>query len=159
MPEKALISVERIERTILRLRGHNVMLDTDLAALFGVRTKALNQGVRRNSERFPPDFMFQLTVDEAAVALRSQSVTLKTRRGQHRKYRPYAFTEQGVDGPDQVDEETNRLQMRRLTGRHQGRNGESPGVTSGRHSQQAWRVRLLGSLAATGLLDSRVPLG
>jgi hypothetical protein len=96
MPEKALINVKRIEQTILRLRGHNVMLDSDLAALYGVRTKALNQGVRRNLERFPPDFMFQLTVDEAAVALRSQSVTLKTRRGQHRKYRPYAFTEQGV---------------------------------------------------------------
>jgi hypothetical protein len=72
------------------------MLDADLAALYGVLTKALNQAVRRNRGRFPPDFMFQLTADEAVTLLRSRFVTLKTRRGEHRKYRPYAFTEQGV---------------------------------------------------------------
>ena len=71
------------------------MLDTDLAALYGVDTKALNQAVRRNRERFPSDFMFQLSDDEAA-SLRSQNVTLKKRRGRHRKYRPLAFTEPGV---------------------------------------------------------------
>jgi phage regulator Rha-like protein len=91
----ALILGERIEQTILVIRGHRVMLDTDLAKLYGVPTKVLNQSVKRNATRFPADFMFQLTVAEA-TALRSQFVTLKTGRGQHRKYRLYAFTEQGV---------------------------------------------------------------
>jgi hypothetical protein len=86
---------EQIERTILLIRGQPVMLDTDLAALYGVPAKTLNQAVRRNVSRFPADFMFQLTEREA-TALRSQFVTLKTGRGQHRKYRPYAFTEQGI---------------------------------------------------------------
>jgi hypothetical protein len=71
------------------------MLDADLAVLYGVGVKILNQAVRRNSERFPDDFMFQLTSQEV-MALRSQVVTLKAGRGEHRKYRPYAFTEQGV---------------------------------------------------------------
>jgi len=86
---------EQVERNILFIRGHRVMLDTDLAKLYGVPTKVLNQAVKRNASRFPPDFMFQLTMEEA-TALRSQFATLKTGRGQHRKYRPYAFTEQGV---------------------------------------------------------------
>jgi hypothetical protein len=80
------------------------MLDEDLAALYEVEIKALNQAVKRNLERFPDDFMFQLTADEFAdlksltgnSSLRSQTVTLKSGRGQHRKYLPYAFTEQGV---------------------------------------------------------------
>ncbi len=71
------------------------MLDHDLAELYGVTTKALNQAVRRNLTRFPEDFMFQLDKIEAA-ALRSQFVTLKGGRGRHRKYLPYVFTEQGV---------------------------------------------------------------
>jgi len=91
----AHISIERIEQTILLIRRHRVMLDTDLAKLYGVPAKVLNQAVRRNTSRFPADFMFQLTGEEA-TALRSQFVTLKTGRGQHRKYRPCAFTEQGV---------------------------------------------------------------
>src|SRR5260370_42303722 len=78
------------------------MLDRDLALLYGVSTKAFNQAVKRHTERFPPDFMFQLTKEEACVwwlevtasRLRSQTVTLK--RGQHLKYRPYAFTEHGI---------------------------------------------------------------
>jgi hypothetical protein len=70
------------------------MLDSDLAALYGVETKVLNQAVRRNIERFPEDFMFQLTSDEAE-RLRSQSVTSKSGRG-GRRTAPYAFTEQGV---------------------------------------------------------------
>ena len=69
------------------------MLDTDLASLYDVEIKVLNQAVKRNLERFPADFMFQLTVEEVDL-LRSQFVTLK--RGQHLKYLPYAFTEQGV---------------------------------------------------------------
>ena len=91
----AHISIERIEQTILLIRRHRVMLDTDLAKLYGVPAKVLNQAVRRNTSRFPADFMLQLTGEEA-TALRSQFVTLKTGRGQHRKYRPCAFTEQGV---------------------------------------------------------------
>ena len=86
---------ERIERRILVLRDQKVMLDTDLAALYRVPTKALNQAVKRNLLRFPADFTFQLTAEEHE-ALRSQSVTSNRGRGQHRKYPPYAFTEQGV---------------------------------------------------------------
>ena len=87
--------MEHITRTILLIRGHKVMLDEDLAALYEVEVKVLNQAVKRNIVRFPEDFMFQLT-DEEAEFLRSQSVTLKSGRGRHRKYRLYAFTEQGV---------------------------------------------------------------
>jgi hypothetical protein len=87
--------MERITQAILLFRGHKVMLDTDLADLYGVQIKVFNQAVKRNIERFPADFMFQLTIDETA-RLRSQTVTLKTGRGRHRKYLPYAFTEQGV---------------------------------------------------------------
>jgi len=83
----------QIEQVILLLRGQKVILDRDLAALYGVATKNLNKAVTRNQDRFPSDFMFQLTADEAS-ALRFQSGTLK--RGQHFKYLPYAFTEQGV---------------------------------------------------------------
>ncbi len=71
------------------------MLDADLATLYGASVKRLNEQVRRNKNRFPSDFMFQLTPEEAEH-LRSQFVTLKSGRGQHSKYRPYAFTEQGV---------------------------------------------------------------
>jgi len=71
------------------------MLDADLAELYCVPTKVFNQAVQRNAERFPEDFMFQISREEAA-SLRSQIVTLKTERGKHRKYLPYAFTEQGV---------------------------------------------------------------
>ena len=71
------------------------MLDTDLAELYQVLAKVLNQAVKRNRSRFPEDFMFQLTVEEVD-SLRSHFVTLKLGRGQHRKYLPFAFTEQGV---------------------------------------------------------------
>ncbi len=95
MSEQNLVPLERIERAILVLRGHKVMLDSDLATLYAVETKVLNQAISRNIERFPEDFMFQLT-EAGAAFLRSQTVTLKTGRGQHRKYLPFAFTEQGV---------------------------------------------------------------
>jgi hypothetical protein len=91
----ALVPVEHIALSILVLRGHKVLLDAELAELYGVATKVLLQAVKRNRERFPEDFMIQLTAEEWA-ALRSQFVTLKPGRGQHRKYLPYAFTEQGV---------------------------------------------------------------
>jgi hypothetical protein len=82
-----------IETLIYEIRGQKVMLDKDLAKLYGVETKVLNQAVKRNINRFPEDFMFQLTHEEC---LRSQIVTLNTRQGHHLKYMPYAFTEQGV---------------------------------------------------------------
>ncbi|MBI2439320.1 MAG: ORF6N domain-containing protein [Candidatus Moranbacteria bacterium] len=86
----------RIEKRIFWLRGQKVMLDADLAELYDVEVKALNQAVKRNIERFPKDFMFQLTFEEAQMVLfsRSQNVTLK--RGKNIKYAPYAFTEMGV---------------------------------------------------------------
>jgi len=88
-------SIEDVSRAIVVLRGRKVLLDIELAALYGVTTKRLNEQVLRNRERFPTDFMFQLTAQEAAT-LRSQFATLKSGRGQHRKYLPYAFTEHGA---------------------------------------------------------------
>ena len=80
---------------ILELRGQRVLLDSDLAALYGVTTKRLNQQVRRNANRFPADFILELSNQEL-VALRSQIATLKPGRGAHRKYAPLAFTEHGA---------------------------------------------------------------
>jgi len=93
--QTGITSTSRIEQSIHLIRGQRVMLDSDLAKLYGVTTKRLNEQVRRNLERFPPDFMLQLTRDEYD-ALRSQFATLKTGRGRHRKYLPYAFTEHGA---------------------------------------------------------------
>ncbi len=89
----SLVPQETIEGKILLIRGKKVILDRDLAVLYGVETRVLNQAVKRNVKRFPEDFMFQL-VKEEYDSLISQFVTLK--RGQHRKYLPYVFTEQGV---------------------------------------------------------------
>src|SRR6187399_1171775 len=80
---------------ILVIRGQRVMLDADLAQLYGVSTKAFNQAVRRNRSRFPGDFLVELSNHEVA-RLRSQFVTLKNGRGKHRKYRPLAFMEHGA---------------------------------------------------------------
>ena len=112
-----LIPAQRIERRILLLRGEKVMLDSDLAELYGVPTKVLNQAVKRSVERFPEDFMFRLSVAESKLILRSQIVTssgentekhvqkprnlrsqIVTSSGEYggRRYRPRAFTEQGV---------------------------------------------------------------
>jgi L-lactate utilization protein LutC len=116
MPETSLIPAERIEQRILLLRGQKVMLDFHLAELYEVETKVLNQAVKRNIERFPEDFIFQLTWEEADQIARSQIVTLDPRTiskaqentgntrsqivtlesGKNLKYLPYAFTEQGV---------------------------------------------------------------
>lgn len=87
--------IESIENMIYSVRNYRVMLDSDLAQLYGVQTKFLNQAVKRNCRRFPADFMFQLLETENAT-LRSQIVTLKTGHGRHRKYLPYVFTEYGV---------------------------------------------------------------
>jgi len=94
MPSKTLpIPVERIEKVILLVRGQKVMLDKDLAVLYGVETRVLKQAVRRNRNRFPSDFMFELTTAENR-SLRSQNVILEP--GRYSKYLPFAFTEQGV---------------------------------------------------------------
>jgi phage regulator Rha-like protein len=94
--ESNLVLVEGIETQIFVVRGQKVMLDSDLAELYGVETRVLKQAVRRNPGRFPSDFMLVLSIDEATslLASRSQSVTLK--RGQNVKYAPYAFTEHGA---------------------------------------------------------------
>jgi hypothetical protein len=88
------VPVELIERRIYLIRGHKVMLDSDLADLYQVETKNLNKAVKRNLERFPEDFMFQLTAEETE-SLRFQFGTSNAGRG-GRRYLPYAFTEQGV---------------------------------------------------------------
>ncbi|MDP3464597.1 MAG: ORF6N domain-containing protein, partial [Sulfuricurvum sp.] len=99
---------DSIKNKIYTIRGLQVMLDSDLAELFEVETKNLNRAVNRNSDRFPQNFMFQLTEDEYQNlrfqngtssrddSLKSQIVTLENGRGKHRKYLPYVFTEQGV---------------------------------------------------------------
>jgi len=91
--ENSTLKQTAIESLIYEIRGQKVMLDRDLAKMYGVETKVLNQAVKRNMKRFPEDFMFQLTPEEC---LRSQIVTLNTKQGQHLKYMPHAFTEQGV---------------------------------------------------------------
>jgi hypothetical protein len=90
----SVVPVERIDHAILSLRGKRVILDADLAALYGVPTRRLNEQVRRNGARFPPDFMFQLTREEAD-SLRSQSAISNIGRG-GRRYQPLAFTEHGA---------------------------------------------------------------
>ena len=106
-----LIPVERIERQIYLVRGLKVMLDSDLAELYGVPTGRLNEQVKRNIKRFPEDFMLQLTQDEYD-ALRSQIAILKTGgRGRHRKYLPRVFTEQGVAMLSSVLQSERAVQM------------------------------------------------
>jgi hypothetical protein len=97
MPAKpaALVPVEHITRAILVLRGHRVLLDAELAELYGVPTKALNQAVKRNAERFPDDFMFRLSRAEAEAFNRSQSVT-GSQKHRDPRFPPYAFTEHGA---------------------------------------------------------------
>ncbi|MBU3924801.1 ORF6N domain-containing protein [Patescibacteria group bacterium] len=95
--QELIIPDERIERKIFLMRGRKVMFDVDLAELYGVETKVLNQAVKRNIKRFPADFMFQLTVSETEIwrmqFMRSQIVTASKR---NIRYTPYVFTEQGV---------------------------------------------------------------
>jgi len=93
MAESEIVPVERIQHSIYLIRGHRVMLSTDLASLYGVEPKVLVQAVKRNIDRFPGDFMFQLTSAEFKI-LKSQFVTLRLESV--RRAPPYAFTEQGV---------------------------------------------------------------
>jgi hypothetical protein len=95
MSKTDLISVEKIEKAIYFIRGEKVMLDRDLARLYDVSTAALNQAVRRNRERFPEDFMFQLTSSEVAELNRSQ-IVIGSQKHRDPRSRPFAFTEQGV---------------------------------------------------------------
>jgi hypothetical protein len=93
--KQSIVPQERVERSIHIIRGKKVILDADLARLYGVTTKRLNEQVRRNIRRFPDDFRFRLTEDEFQL-LRSQFATLDKGRGRHSKYLPYVFTEHGV---------------------------------------------------------------
>jgi hypothetical protein len=95
MSDTNLISIEKIEKAIYLIRGEKVMLDRDLAKLYDVPTGALNQAVRRNRERFPEDFMFQLTPTEVAKLNLSQ-IVIGSEKHRATRLRPYAFTEQGV---------------------------------------------------------------
>lgn len=110
MISKQLVPVELIANKIYLIRGHKVMLDRDLAALYGVETKVLKQAVKRNHKRFPDDFMFVLSQNEFET-LRSQFVTSKTERRGGIQYAPMAFTEQGV---------AMQLPLRRYRGRGSG---------------------------------------
>lgn len=96
MAENSLIPAERIENAIYLIRGQRVILDRDLAVLYGVTPKRRNEQVKRNPRRFPNDFMFQLTMDEAKEVLASRSQIATLNRGQNIKYAPYAFTEHGA---------------------------------------------------------------
>jgi hypothetical protein len=90
-----LIPIERIEQSIYLIRGEKVILDRDLAKLYNVTTAAFNQAVRRNRERFPTDFMFQLTSAEVTQLNRSQ-IVIGSEKHRDPRFRPYAFTEQGI---------------------------------------------------------------
>ena len=92
---KKIVPAERVQQVIYFIRGQKVILDSDLAAMYGVETFNLNKAVKRNIDRFPPDFMFQLTKEEVD-SLRFQTGMSKTERRGGRRYLPYAFTEQGV---------------------------------------------------------------
>jgi hypothetical protein len=98
MPPQDRLSIDQLGQLIYEIRGQRVIFDSDLASIYGVETKALNRAVKRNADRFPKDFVFQISSREWGN-LRYQIGTLKTGRGQHRKYLPYAFTEHGVARP------------------------------------------------------------
>jgi len=104
------MNLQVIQKKINEIRGQKVMLDYDLAALYEVETKVLKQAVKRNIDRFPEDFMFELTRDEYN-SLRSQNVTLETGRGKYSKFLSYAFTEQGVAMLSSVLKSTKALQI------------------------------------------------
>ena len=106
--DNSVIPVARIEKAIVQFRGERVLLDSDLAELYGVETKVLVQAVKRNIDRFPKDFMFQLSDNEFDL-LRSQIVTSNARGG--RRTRPYAFTEQGVAMLSSVLRSTQAVQV------------------------------------------------
>ena len=91
-----MLPADTISEKILTIRGKKVILASDLAEVYGVATKALNQAVKRNAAKFPPDFMFQITAEEAQSLRRSRSQFVTLKRGQNIKYLPHAFTEHGA---------------------------------------------------------------
>lgn len=93
--DSTLVPIERINNSIHLVRGQRVIFDRDLAAIYGIETRKLNQAVKRNTDRFPQDFMFQLTPEEAESS-RSRNVILNVTRGQNIKFLPFAFTEHGA---------------------------------------------------------------
>lgn len=96
MSDTGLVPISWTHSRILVLRGMRVLLDSDLTALYGVPTKRLNEQVKRNARRFPEDFVFRLTTEEAQAVLRSKSQFATLKRGQNVKFLPYAFTEHGA---------------------------------------------------------------
>ncbi len=132
----SLIPIERIASQIYLVRSQKVMLDRDLAALYGVETRALNQAVTRNRSRFPEDFMFRLSWEEYR-ALRSQNVILESSgRGRHRKYTPRAFTQEGVAMLSGVLRSKRAVEVRCRGGaRHFGRPGASRSGRGRRHAR------------------------
>ncbi len=113
MPKRTreiILFPDKIESKIFFIRGQKVMLDSELAFLYGIETKVLNQAVKRNKERFPQDFMFQLSSEEA-VSLRSQFVTSKSSGKGGQRYLPYAFTEHGILMLSSVLRSTNAVQV------------------------------------------------
>ena len=118
----AVVTVKEIQTQIHTIREQKVLLDSDLATMYQVETRTLNQAVTRNIERFPEDFMFQLTEDEYKIlksqfvissdkSLRSQNVILRSEHGKHRKYTPRAFTENGVAMLSSVLRSTRAIQV------------------------------------------------
>lgn len=105
------LNVEIVKDKIYIIRGRKVMLDRDLAMLYGVETKVLNQAVKRNIDRFPNDFMFQINQSELEFSLRSQFVTLEKGVGKHSKYLPFVFTEQGIAMLSSVLKSQRAIQM------------------------------------------------
>ena len=108
--KKQSTALESVEPLIRAIRGERVILDSDLAHIYGVQTKALNRAIKRNLAKFPSDFMFQMTAKEF-TALRCQIGTLKSSRGRHRKYLPYVFTEHGAIMAANVLNSTQAAQM------------------------------------------------
>jgi hypothetical protein len=95
-PAQDLVPIQAIERRIFVLRGRRVMLDRDLAELYGAELKRLNEQAKRNRDRFPEDFMFRLTLEEGKLVMLSRSQIATLKRGKNIKYRPYVFTEHGA---------------------------------------------------------------
>jgi hypothetical protein len=108
---KSLIAVEQIDGMIRTIRGVRVMLDRDLAKIYGVPTKVFNQAVKRNRQRFPEDFMFRLTQQEAKALRASWSQIVTLKRGHNIKYLPYAFTEYGALMAANILNSTRRIRL------------------------------------------------
>ncbi len=153
--EGKIVLVDQIEPLILEIRGQKVLLDSDLALLYGVPTKRLNEQVRRNRERFPEDFMLQLT-NEEVESLRSQNATLKTGRGQHRKYLPYALTEHGVKMAAMLLNSPRAVEVSVFVVRGEG-SGEKGNLRSGRVARSGNRPTT--GATAAGRASLQTPAG